>query len=98
MAELHPIEVILIWYASGLFAQTVNVIYRNYFTKDEIVLTIESLANMFSIALLGFVLYLVPIFIFLLELYRNYDKIKAKVVWKNRRAKNKDILFGDNNE
>lgn len=98
LENINLFEGILLWYASGVVTLFLYFLWRNFHKKDEIVITIEDLVNNGLFAIGGPILWLLPVFKFFIDLAENYGKVKSKVVWKNRRAKNKDILFGDSND
>lgn len=87
-----------LWYAAGLLALFLHFIIRNFFKKEEIIIKIEDITSSLGLALAGPILYVIPIAKFLFDLAENYGKVKHKVLWRNRRAKNKDILFGDTDD
>jgi hypothetical protein len=89
---------LIFWWAAGLLFVFLRGLFRHYYQKAEIELTIEDVVAYFLISFGGAALWLIPIFYFFIDLAENYGRVKHTVIWKNKRAKNKEILFGDNDD
>ena len=98
LSKLTTLDYCLLWYLSGLVAMFIYLLHLNFLKKEEITIKIEDLVTTSLTALAGPILWLVPVFKFCFDLVENYGKVRHVVLWKNRRAKNKEILFGDNND
>lgn len=96
--NLTTLDYCLLWYLAGITAMFIYLLFLQFYKKAEIELKVEDLVTSSLVALGGPILWLLPVFKFFIDLAENYGKVKSKVVWKNRRAKNKDILFGDSND
>lgn len=92
---MTTLDYFLFWYSAGLLAILLHTLWQDVIKKQEITITINDLGTSLVIACLGFLLWIIPIAAFLVDLSKNYGKIKYKVIWKNKRAKNREILFGD---
>ena len=97
-SKLTTLDYCILWYLAGLLAMLVYLLFNNFVKKDEVIIRVEDLFASFMISLGGPILWLIPIGKFLIDLTENYGKVKHVVLWKNRRAKNKEILFGDNDD
>jgi uncharacterized membrane protein len=93
--NLTTLDYCLLWYLVGTTAMFIYLLFLQFYRKAEIELKVEDLVVSALLALVGPVLWLIPIFKFLIYLVESYGKVKSKVVWRNKRAKNKDILFGE---
>ncbi len=93
---LNEWQLILLWYGACVFDLVVYHLYLNFFKKEELTIKIEDLTTLAFIGMGGFLLWFVPLVRLGLAIMDNYGSIKSTVLWKNKRAKNKEILFGDN--
>lgn len=93
--KLTNVDYGILWYLSGVIALFIYLLYLNFFKKEEVTVKVEDLVSSSLVALAGPILWLIPIFKFGIDLIENYGKVKHRVLWKNKRAKNKEILFGD---
>ena len=96
--KLTTFDYCVLWYLVGLVAMFIYLLFLQFYRKAEIELKVEDLVTSSIVALGGPILWLIPIFKFFIDLAENYGKVKHRVLWKNRRAKNKEILFGDNDD
>ena len=74
------------------------MLWQNFYKKEEIIFAVKDLVAYSLFAIGGPILWFVPLVKLVIDIIENYDKIKDTVVWKNRRAKNKEILFGDKDD
>jgi hypothetical protein len=96
--NLPESHVVLYWYCAGVFALVVYYLYLNFYKKEEIIIKVEDLTMLFLMAIAGFMLWLIPVVHLCIDIVKNYGNIKSVVLWSNKRAKNKEILFGDNDD
>lgn len=91
-------QMILIWYGAGVFAVVIYHLYLNFVKKEELTIKIEDLTTLALFGIGGFLLWFVPLVHLGLAIVKNYGSIKSTVLWKNKRAKNREILFGEDDD
>lgn len=91
-------QMVLIWYGAGIFALVVHHLYLNFFKKEELIIKVEDLTTLALFGIGGFLLWFVPLVHLGLAIMKNYGSIKSTVLWRNKRAKTKEILFGEDDD
>ena len=91
-------QIVAAWYGAGVIALLVHILYKNFFKKEELVIKVEDLTMLAFLAIGGFLLWFIPIVYLAIDIMKNYDNIKSTVLWKNKRAKNREILFGEDDD
>jgi len=92
---LSSLLYISLWYLLGTMAMLGHYLILNFIKKEEIIVTYNDVVCFFGYSMAGPLLFLIPVFKKAFEIMENYDTVKDKVVWRNRRAKTKQVLYGD---
>lgn len=88
------LEVLALWYGSGILCLWIHLLYINYIKKQDIVLKVHDIIVNAVLSIAGPLLILVPIFVTTRKLIRWLDINEDTIIWKNKRSKNREILFG----
>lgn len=91
---MEALKFALVHYLIGLLLILLDLLYKNYIAKSIIELKVKDVIGYFVASLLGPLLLLVPVGKGLVNFIEWIDDNHDRVVWQNRRANNKKILFG----
>lgn len=90
---MSTLKLIVAWYLIGWVCLLINVLYKNYVKKEDIVIRVSDIQFMAGLALAGPLLSLVPFFVTAAMIIDRINIDGSTIVWSNRRSKNRSILF-----
>lgn len=90
---MSTLKLIVAWYLIGWVCLIINLMYKNYVKKEDIVIRVSDVQFMAGLALAGALLILVPFFVTAAMIINRIDVDYTTIVWSNRRSKNRRILF-----
>lgn len=94
---LELLKYVMYWFLSGVFCTIIILLYSNFIEKKEIEITLSIILRFLIISLIGgpllSLIWFMPIW-YMLETIYNINK--SKVIWRNKRARSKNVLFGNN--